>query len=154
MLTIGLFTENHHAGAAGLSRSALQTYAQSRLGSDRLQQTTGFPIGFGAERGGQTRPRIIFVGDAAGYAKPISAEGLHFAILSGRLAARSIDETARGLWPDLIAASDLHFYPLRQGLLHLSLRRRLFYRQLPDSLSDFSIFDGAVHDEQDTHKSR
>ncbi len=36
--------------------------------------------------------RVLFVGDAAGYADPISGEGLYFAFLSARFAADSITD--------------------------------------------------------------
>jgi len=37
-------------------------------------------------------PRVLFVGDAAGLADPITAEGITAGILSGQLAARAIVE--------------------------------------------------------------
>ncbi len=58
----------------------------------------GFPIPCFGRRGGVARGAVLLVGDAAGLADPITAEGISPAVRSGRLAATAILETdgARG----------------------------------------------------------
>jgi geranylgeranyl reductase family protein len=60
-----------------------------------------------------TTDRALLVGDAAHLVDPLFGEGIYYAVLSGRMAARSIIEWARGAAPDLHAydeqvASDIY----------------------------------------------
>lgn len=72
-------------------RGALQAYL-SRNGFDQPSQQRdrrGFVIPV-RPRQDLVRQRVILVGDTAGFADPISAEGLSYAIISGRAAAQAI----------------------------------------------------------------
>src|SRR5262249_43839987 len=53
----------------------------------------GYVIPLAPRRGGVARDRVLLVGDAAGLADPLTAEGISNALLSGKLAARAILES-------------------------------------------------------------
>ena len=50
----------------------------------------GFVIPVSPRRDGLMKNRLLLVGDAAGLADPITAEGISFAVLSGQIAAKSL----------------------------------------------------------------
>jgi flavin-dependent dehydrogenase len=59
------------------------------------------------------RERIVLVGDAAGFADPLTAEGISYAIRSGQLAAEAIAQ-AEG---EEIRARDCYHAGLREEIL-------------------------------------
>ncbi len=72
-------------------RRALEDYL-ARLGLDgpRRREDHGFVIPL--EPRPPVRGRVLLTGDAAGLADPVTCEGISFALLSGRLAARALVE--------------------------------------------------------------
>jgi len=86
------------------------------------------PIPVAARTDGFTRGRVLLVGDAAGLADPLTAEGISHAVSSGRLAADALLEA--GLDPGRAGA--LYHRRLRQEILgELGLARffaRLVFR--------------------------
>lgn len=55
----------------------------------RIEQH-GFVIPIRPRSGSFIEKRVLFVGDAAGFADPVTGEGISFALLSGQLAAQSL----------------------------------------------------------------
>ena len=76
-------------GPASL-KSALATYL-ARIGIvPEESRMHGFQIPLKPRPGGFSRGRVLLVGDAAGLADPLTAEGISFSIRSGQLAAESL----------------------------------------------------------------
>lgn len=86
------------------------------------QQVYGYVIPVSPREDGFVRRRVFLVGDAAGFADPMSAEGISAAIVSGRLAATALadanldeakssaayeDDLAKSLLPELAASRKL-----------------------------------------------
>lgn len=71
----------------------LAAYLES-LGITRVRKVEkhGFVIPLSPRKGGFTRGRVLIAGDAAGFADPVTAEGISSAVLSGFLAARGLLE--------------------------------------------------------------
>ncbi|RMG58892.1 MAG: hypothetical protein D6722_23040 [Bacteroidetes bacterium] len=59
--------------------------------ADRAK-THGYVVPLVPRRGGYVRKRVFLVGDAAGFADPVTAEGISPAIRSGCLVARALAE--------------------------------------------------------------
>jgi flavin-dependent dehydrogenase len=72
----------------------LDSYCQ-RVGLAPIekQQRHGFVIPVSPRRDGFVKERVLLAGDAAGLADPVTAEGISFAVLSGRIAAGILWET-------------------------------------------------------------
>jgi len=96
----------------------------------------GFVIPVRPRAGALVRERVVLVGDAAGFADPLTAEGISYALRSGQLAGEAIlqsggdevrvrehyhAELAKGILPDLRAsrkiAALLYDYPRVRGWL-------------------------------------
>jgi geranylgeranyl reductase family protein len=73
----------------------------------------GFVIPVRPRSGPLVRERIVLVGDAAGFADPLTAEGISYAIRSGQLAAEAIAQ-AEG---EEIRARDCYHAGLREEIL-------------------------------------
>jgi geranylgeranyl reductase family protein len=69
----------------------LEAYME-RLGIGELEGESrhGYVIPIAPRAEGFVRGRILLAGDAAGFAEPLTGEGISFAILSGRLAAAAV----------------------------------------------------------------
>jgi geranylgeranyl reductase family protein len=59
----------------------------------RREERHGFVIPISPRRDGFARGRLLLAGDAAGFADPVTAEGISSAVLSGFLAARGVLES-------------------------------------------------------------
>lgn len=92
-LNVGLYTVS--AGEK-LDRSRLARYVDERFGAVRCEPATGQFLGFGAEDAPAARGRIFLVGDAGGFADPLTGEGIHGAIASGQAAAAAIHGELKG----------------------------------------------------------
>jgi geranylgeranyl reductase family protein len=83
-------------GIASVTReralSALFARYLRGLGLERVirQERHGFVIPVSPRRDGLVRSRVLLAGDSAGFADPVTGEGISFAIRSGRLAARAL----------------------------------------------------------------
>jgi flavin-dependent dehydrogenase len=92
-LNIGLYTES---GEERLDRAGLMAYVGTRFGGASSGVVTGQYLGFGAEAALPRRGRVFLVGDAGGFADPLTGEGIYGAIASGQAAAAAIDAHLRG----------------------------------------------------------
>lgn len=72
-------------------RSHLVAYLEHvGIGEIEHVERHGYVIPIRPRAGGFARNRTLLVGDAAGFADPITAEGISYAVLSGQLAARAL----------------------------------------------------------------
>jgi geranylgeranyl reductase family protein len=98
-LNVGLYSLSSEAG---LTRSQLLTYVKNRLGTDVLHGVTGQYLGIGAGESPaeyvqpDLRDRVFLVGDAGGFADPLTGEGIYGALVSGQAAAKAILGELRG----------------------------------------------------------
>ncbi|MBT9330952.1 geranylgeranyl reductase family protein [Paracidobacterium acidisoli] len=92
-LNIGLYTID---SSEKLNRERLATYIATRCGAVNTEQFVGQYLGFGAEQAETSSARIFLVGDAGGFADPLTGEGIYGAIMSGQAAAKAIEGDLRG----------------------------------------------------------
>lgn len=82
-------------------------------------------------------PRVVAVGDAAGLVKPTTGGGIYYGMLSGRLAAETLDEA---LAQDTLAARHLRVYETRwRQRLGPEIRAGLAFRAIATRVSDRGI---------------
>jgi len=145
-------------------RKELRAYLHGlHLSLPEQQQAYGYVIPLMPRQGGFVRRRIFLVGDAAGLADPISAEGISAAIISGRLAAFALasakldvassraiyeGELAKTLLPELAASRKL------AGLFYSSqaLRKWLlkhYGQRMTDRVTDVLMGDACYRDYAD-----
>jgi geranylgeranyl reductase family protein len=99
-LSVGVLTMAH--SAAGLKKSFYAYLERLDIRNVEPLKLHGALIPVKPRPGLLARGRILLVGDAAGLAEPISAEGISNALLSGMLAARAITDGAMN--PDRVTA--------------------------------------------------
>lgn len=87
-LSIGVGTTRR--GAAGLPGQYRQYIDRLGLGAVVREERHGYMIPCRPREGMFALPRVLFTGDAAGLADPVTAEGITGGILSGQLAAEAI----------------------------------------------------------------
>ncbi|HTW48795.1 MAG TPA: geranylgeranyl reductase family protein [Acidobacteriaceae bacterium] len=93
-LNVGMYTE---APDEKIDRSRLLSWIAERFdGAASVERITGQYLGFGAEgfEAESARPaegRVFLVGDAGGFADPLTGEGIYEAVASGQAAAAAID---------------------------------------------------------------
>jgi len=98
-LNVGVYSLS---SASSLTRNRLLSYVKNRLGTDTLHGVTGQYLGLGAGESPaeyiQTdlRDRVFLVGDAGGFADPLTGEGIYGALVSGQAAAKAILAELRG----------------------------------------------------------
>jgi digeranylgeranylglycerophospholipid reductase len=104
---------------------------QSRLAPPRLKM---LPLGPVART---YADRVLAVGDAAGLVKPTTGGGIHYSLLSGTLAAETLDDA---LHRDRLSAGVLSQYERRwRRRLGQEIRVGLAFRRLAARLSDDTI---------------
>lgn len=86
-LSVGVLSTTRGKVALG---SALETYLHHVGIVPRSAARHGYVIPLRPERPPFMRGRVMVVGDAAGLADPVTAEGISYAALSGRLAAEAL----------------------------------------------------------------
>jgi geranylgeranyl reductase family protein len=92
-LNVGLYSLS---SAAGLTRNRLASYVKNKLGTDTVHDVTGQYLGIGAGQSSaeyiqpDLRDRVFLVGDAGGFADPLTGEGIYGALVSGQAAAKAI----------------------------------------------------------------
>jgi flavin-dependent dehydrogenase len=99
-LSVGALTTRR--GPMNLHRR-LEEYLRVIGLTPRAVERHGFVIPVRPRSGPLASGRVLLVGDAAGLADPVTAEGISFAVRSGRLAAEAI--LAGGLDPGRVAAA-------------------------------------------------
>ena len=122
-LNVGLYSESPDEK---LDRSGLSRYISGRFPDARAGETTGQFLGFGADSAPAVPTRTFLVGDAGGFADPLTGEGIYGAIASGQAAAASIHAALRSGQPAYRAFGALTA-PLRQDLRLSSSGARWFY---------------------------
>jgi geranylgeranyl reductase family protein len=127
-LSAGILT----TGRANLNLAARMEEYLRGLGISRIERSEkhGHVIPLEPRRGPLARGRVLLVGDAAGLADPITAEGISHALSSGRLAAEAILTHQ----PDAVQVANHYQKLLEQNILaELRAARRLakFIHQYP-----------------------
>lgn len=93
-VNVGLYTD---AMAERLDRVRLLRWIAERFGDDAAaDHLTGQYLGFGAENAVPAHQRVFLVGDAGGFADPLTGEGIYGAVSSGQAIAGAIDAALRG----------------------------------------------------------
>jgi geranylgeranyl reductase family protein len=98
-LNVGVYSLS---SAASLTRSRLLQYVNHRVGADTMDGVTGQYLGIGAGESPaeyvlpDLRDRVFLVGDAGGFADPLTGEGIYGALFSGQAAAKAILAELRG----------------------------------------------------------
>src|ERR1043165_10263952 len=87
-LSIGVGTTKR--GAAHLPECYRRYLELLGIGTPLREERHGYLIPCRPREGMFAVPRVLFAGDAAGLADPVTAEGITAGILSGQLAARAI----------------------------------------------------------------
>jgi len=87
-VNIGLYS---YAADEKIDRARLAAYIRSRYGDVGAEDVIGQYAGFGAAHHTISATRIFLVGDAGGFADPLTGEGIYFAIVSGQAAAEAIE---------------------------------------------------------------
>jgi geranylgeranyl reductase family protein len=126
-VNVGIYTWD---GNVTLSKEQLRAYSVDRVGTDKLEDIIGFPIGFGGHRYFPNRDRIILVGDAAGFAEPFLGEGIYNALKSGQAAASAIASVDSGRSSGLPLAYERELRPIFNDLARCECLKRFFYRNL------------------------
>ncbi len=128
-LSVGVLTTER--GRGGL-RAELDRYV-ARLGlSAHRMEARGWLIPTRPRRDGFTRDSVLLVGDAAGLADPVTAEGISLALWSGRLAAESVlsgGDVARA-YERALAREILPELRVARALAHVLYRRPRVTRAL------------------------
>jgi flavin-dependent dehydrogenase len=86
-LNVGLYTQQE---GVTFSKDDLRAYSHRILGTDRIDDIVGYPLGVGGEHFQQNWKRVFLVGDAAGGAERLLGEGIHNAIKTGQGAAEAV----------------------------------------------------------------
>lgn len=127
-VNVGLYTRR--PDQYKLSKAKLREYALARVGSDQLDDVCGYPIATGGEFYQPHHERIFLVGDAAGMAEALLGEGIHNAIHSGQIAAKSIIKaSACGL--NALDIFDFQLKELKRDVYNCRKVARYFYGALP-----------------------
>jgi geranylgeranyl reductase family protein len=126
-INVGIYTWDD---GVTLSKEQLRTYSLDRIGTDKLEQTVGFPIGFGGRGYVQNRDRVILVGDAAGFAEPLLGEGIYNALKSGQAAASAIIAFDAQRESSLSVAYKKELDPIFNDLARCEDLKRFFYSNL------------------------
>jgi geranylgeranyl reductase family protein len=126
-LNVGIYTSDSEVA---LSKQQLRSYAVDRIGTDRISDIVGFPLGFGGRRYTPDRERAILVGDAAGFCEPLLGEGIHNALKSGQAAAAAILSADRQQAPGLGQAYLRAIEPVISDLRRCERMRDFFYGHL------------------------
>jgi flavin-dependent dehydrogenase len=87
-LSIGLCCSQR--GKSKLKTNYTEYMQLLNISSTIREEMHGFVIPVSPRTDGFTRDRTLLVGDAAGFADPITAEGISFAVYSGQLAAQAL----------------------------------------------------------------
>ena len=122
-VNVGIYTWDD---TVTLGKDQLRAYARERLGTDRVEQIRGFPLGFGGAKYAPRSDRVILVGDAAGFAEPLLGEGIHNAVKSGQVVADAIG-AAEANGASVRNAVAKAFAPIRRDVARCESLKRYFY---------------------------
>lgn len=125
-LNVGLYSATP---AEKLNRERLSQWIRARFGAASAGSTIGQHLGFGAENAPSPRRRVFLLGDAGGFADPLTGEGIYGALVSGQAAAAAIDaELREGAPADNVFAE--RTAQLRRDLRLSAAGARWFYGNL------------------------
>ncbi len=125
-LSVGVLSARR--GAVQLPAQLERYYRLLGLVGIQKEERHGSLIPFGVRKSGFVRGRVLLVGDAAGFADPLTGEGISFAILSGQIAGQVLSEAdfapeyVRRLYHDRLAHSILRELRLARRLAWLVYR--------------------------------
>lgn len=125
-LSIGVLTTRR--GAANLPEYYRRYLEHLGVRHTIREERHGYIIPCCPRRSLFAAPRVLLVGDAAGLADPVTAEGITAGILSGQLAARAIlagagkDQTVRKIYRETLTATLLADLRAARALAHLLYR--------------------------------
>jgi geranylgeranyl reductase family protein len=141
-LNVGLYTES---ASEKIDRARLSAWIADRYGAARVEHMTGQYLGFGAENAPPHSGRVFLVGDAGGFADPLTGEGIHGAIASGQAAAAAILCELGGRGPAQRTFAEATA-PLRRDLRLSASGARWFYANLDTGFRALTapFFRGAV----------
>lgn len=141
-LNCGLYSE---APEKKLNRESLSAWIQARFSGAQVDHLTGQYLGFGAESALPDSSRVFLIGDAGGFADPLTGEGIYGAIASGQAAAAAIQRELTAGEPAQLAFPRLTAQ-LRQDLGFSASEARWFYGNLDLGFRALAapIFRGAV----------
>ncbi len=126
---LGVFHGNSKQDLRAALARFLTVHVDLRGGTVLLQRGHRIPLAGG--RGARLRGRVLLAGDAAALADPLTAEGISYALASGRHAAAAV-LTALRTGPDALAGYDRYLTRELCGDLHYArLVAALSYR-FPD----------------------
>lgn len=125
-LNLGLYTV---AANEKLDRNCLLAWIQSRLEGAAVDHITGQYLGFGAENALPSELPVLLVGDAGGFADPLTGEGIYGAVASGQAAAAAVDRSVRTR-SSVHRVFAEHTAQLRQDLRLSASGARWFYSNL------------------------
>lgn len=100
-------------GGSNLKREMAHYLDRLGCGSATQVERHGFVIPIRPRQGPFIEHRVLLVGDAAGFADPVTGEGISFAIRSGLMAAQALidgdleEESVRRLYPTFLNATIL-----------------------------------------------
>ncbi len=134
-VNVGIYTFDDNVP---LSKHQLRSYALDRVGTDRIFDIVGFPLGFGGRNYAPNREKIVLAGDAAGFAEPLLGEGIHNAIKSGQAAAAAIIDADQRQLPGLRRAYMRAVEPVISDLVRCEQMRDFFYDNL-DSVGSTAL---------------
>lgn len=111
-------------------REYYKAYLQKLGISTVLQESAhGFQVPTGGRDGGYEKNRVLLAGDAAGFADPLTAEGISNALLSGKLAGKAV----AAHFEDSDAVAEAYHQTLSQNLLPelrlFGIAASFFYKQ-------------------------
>jgi geranylgeranyl reductase family protein len=91
-INIGLYS---YSKDEKIDRARLAVYTRARYGDLPAEDVIGQYAGFGAAQHKIPATRVFLVGDAGGFADPLTGEGIYFAIVSGQAATEAIEAAFR-----------------------------------------------------------
>ena len=75
------------------SKKDLYDFVEQELGTEKLEDITGFPIGTEGECYSPMSKRMYLIGDAAGFAETLLGEGIYNAVISGKYLGHAIKDS-------------------------------------------------------------
>lgn len=154
-LSVGVLSVRQHR--AGLPAVLGEYLARVGLGAPTTMEKHGFVIPVSPRTDGFARDRVYLTGDAAGFADPVTAEGISFSWRSGELAADALlsnglttgpDDSPEDTYERLIAQHLLPELSASRHLAKLLYRPRMrtwafrrFGHRLTETLADVFVGD-------------
>ncbi len=140
-----IFPKHNHfsvgvGGPASLSRylrSYNQTFTQSSgIRFTGVRSMKAWPIPVKTKRGNFHNGHVIVAGDAAGLTDPLTGEGISYAILSGKIAGRSVFSYLQGETRSLASYSEAINHQLISEILEAE-RVKSIFNTVPYSIHHF-----------------